>query len=85
MINTGIKGVIDNKKRKKDILTIKDIENIIIYIYGISDFFNKMALFTERTDAYIKISIRFLYKWRRIRTKNKRRSMNKKGICMDVL
>ena len=75
MINTGIKGVIDNQKRKKDILSPKDIEkyrNIYLKmvatndncvfvnfhktnklpVYGISDFFNKIALFTERTDAY---------------------------------
>ena len=75
MINTGIKGVLDNQKKKKNILTPKDIEKYnYIYlkmvatndncvfvnfhktnklpIYGISDFFNKIALFTERTDAY---------------------------------
>ena len=75
MINTGIKGVIDNQKKKKDIITPKNIEkynNIYLKmvatndncafvnfhktnklpVYGISDFFNKIALFTERTDAY---------------------------------
>ena len=75
MINTGIRGVIDNKKKKKDVIYQKDLEkyqnmylkmvatadNCIFVnfhktnklpIYGISDFFNKIALFAERTEAY---------------------------------
>ena len=77
MINTGINGVIDAKKRKLDFLTSQDIEKFQnIYckmvatndncafvnfhetekspLYGLSDFFNKMVLFIERTDAYRK-------------------------------
>ena len=77
MINTGIKGVIDNKKRKKEIINQKDIinyQNIYLKmvatadnctfvnfhktnklpLYGLSDFFNKIALFMERTEAYKK-------------------------------
>ena len=75
MINTGIRGVIDNKKKKKEFINQKDFENYQnMYlkmvatadnctfvnfhktnkspIYGISDFFNKIALFMERTEAY---------------------------------
>ena len=76
MINTGIRGVIDNHKRNKSrLITQKDLEqfqNIYLKMtatqdnsvfvnfhktnklpmYGISDFFNKIALFMERTEAY---------------------------------
>ncbi len=75
MINTGIKGVIESKKRKKELITQKDTikfkniymkmfataENCIFVnfhktnklpLYGISNFFNKIAIFTERTKAY---------------------------------
>ena len=75
MINTGIKGVLDNKKRKKELITEKDMikyQNIYLKmvatgdncafvnfhktskfpLYGLSDFFNKIALFMERTEAY---------------------------------
>ena len=76
MINTGIRGVIDNhKKHKTSLITQKDLEqfqNIYLKmtatqdncvfvnfhktnklpVYGISDFFNKMVLFMERTEAY---------------------------------
>ena len=74
MINTGIKGVLNNKRKKKEKTTEKDEEKYLnIYlkmtatndncafvnfhktnkpIYGISDFFNKIVLFMERTEAY---------------------------------
>ena len=75
MINTGIRGVIDNKKKKKEIINQKDLDkyqNMYLKmvatadnctfvnfhkttkspIYGISDFFNKIVLFMERTEAY---------------------------------
>ena len=80
MINTGIKGVINNKKnkkKKKESLTQKDLnkfqeiylkmvataDNCVFVnfhktnklpLYGLSDFFNKIALFAERTEAYRK-------------------------------
>ena len=75
MINTGIKGVIDNKKRKIELISQKDIikyQNIYLKMvatadnctfvnfhktskspkYGLSDFFSRIALFMERTEAY---------------------------------
>ena len=77
MINTGINGVIEAQKKKKEILYPNDIEHFQnIYfkmvatndnctfvnfhetekspLYGLSDFFSKMALFVERTEAYRK-------------------------------
>ena len=77
MINTGINGVIEEQKKKKEVLYPNDIEHFQnIYfkmvatndnctfvnfhetekspLYGLSDFFSKMALFVERTEAYRK-------------------------------
>ena len=77
MINTGINGVIEAQKKKKEVLYPNDIEHFQnIYfkmvatndnctfvnfhetekspLYGLSDFFSKMALFVERTEAYRK-------------------------------
>ena len=77
MINTGINGVIEAQKKKKEALYPNDIEHFQnIYfkmvatndnctfvnfhetekspLYGLSDFFSKMALFVERTEAYRK-------------------------------
>ena len=77
MINTGINGVIEAQKKKKENLYPNDIEHFQnIYfkmvatndnctfvnfhetekspLYGLSDFFSKMALFVERTEAYRK-------------------------------
>ena len=73
MINTGIKGVINNR-RKKDLIDENNEEkyqNIYLKMvatndncvfvnfhktnkpmYGISDFFTKIASFTERTESY---------------------------------
>ena len=76
MINTGIKGVINNR-RKKDLIDENNEEkyqNIYLKmvatndncvfvnfhetekspLYGISDFFNIIATYVERTDAYKK-------------------------------
>ena len=75
MINTGIKGVIDSNKKRKEIINEYDLkiyEEIYLKmvatadnctfvnfhktnklpLYGLSDFFNKIALFAERTEAY---------------------------------
>jgi GTP-binding protein EngB required for normal cell division len=80
MINTGIKGVLDKHKIKKQMVTmitqkhIEKYQNLYLKmvatqencvfvnfhkknkmpLYGISDFFNKIVLFMERTEAYYR-------------------------------
>ena len=77
MINTGVRGVINHHKSKKQEIYPNDLEyyqniyfkmaatndNCVFVnfhetdknkLYGISDFFEKIVLFVERTDAYRK-------------------------------
>ena len=77
MINTGVRGVINHHKNKKQEIYPSDLEyyqniyfkmaatsdNCVFVnfhetdkakLYGISDFFDKIVLFVERTDAYRK-------------------------------
>ena len=77
MINTGIKGVLDKHKNKKEMITPKHLqkyENLYkkmvasqdncvfvnfhkkpkMPLYGISDFFNKIVVFMEKTKAYYR-------------------------------
>ena len=77
MINTGVRGVINHHKSKKQEIYQNDLEyyqniyfkmaatsdNCVFVnfhetdknkLYGISDFFEKIVLFVERTDAYRK-------------------------------